>query len=1114
MKKLFTCLILSLFSLTQAFAVSGHITSNTTWTTNQIVTGDLYIDAGVTLTISAGVVVTFPFVDQNMDGIGDIDFIINGRLQVQGTPASKVYFKSNEAAPGKKDWGGIDYLTASTGELSVLSNVEILNAYEGILINGRNLTFNACRIADCYKSGLTIQSTIYTTTLNNSIIENCNGYGLLHQAGTIMINGLTILECGEYGFKALTGTDINAANLTVSNSGQEGMWIESTNTASFTNCKVVSSGLDGIRIKTDNPQFTNCFISNSGYTGVLVTGSSSSPTMSYCTIENNNGNGIYFDDGSTGNLSYCNINNNDKIGVVAVNNSIPNITSSNITNNNLDTTTIFVPSGTLYSFHDDGPSSKSALFSVRLPIIAGLTAIEITVHPFNYSSHPCVPSSGVEDEFGRVLSNVAIAPSSISTILNASTYGQIRTWSSFCNSSSQITRGNIKVNKIRQGGNRYKLGLATDNSTGLINAEYNYWGQVSGVNDRIYQRNPSTALFSNFLVSEILDAGCNLPNDVPIVDLINPSSLLIDPDSVTIRWTDQDLDDNASISLYCFKHSDTIGYLIQSNISEDDRADSMVWYLSTVPDGTYRIYAEISDGKDITRDTLWSALIQVGGLKASMPMDAFGVPGTYVEVPLRTLNTIAYYNIISYQFSIAYNSAILDATGIESTGTLSENWQVFANTSIPGQISVNGYSTTPLTTDGDLIKIVFLVNSNATNQSTSPLTFLDFTFNAGNPTQITENGLFTVKKQYQIAGHAGYYYNNNPVPNLKLSTTYNDAPLVAYSDSGGNYTFPWILSGNYTVLPYYNENIPPLVITPFDASITARYALSLHTLTNAQQEAADVDGNGLATVFDAALMAQYSVGLINSFTAGKWIIDPPSVSYTLVSNLGNQNYALSVVGDPSGNWAAPPSAIKKISISKPQDLKSQLIYIPIKAPETFYSYLLDVEYNPQKLIFVGVQKNKKLDNLQEVNNSSTGHIRIGAYGINPIFIDGTAMQLVFQASSNDPGELSITCLFDEKTGIITEIDENTSIGTYLGQNQPNPFSTNTLISFGTDKKQRLTIELFDLQGKLIKEISSGQYQPGSYSVWLNTDELGSGLYLYRMVTESGLLITRKLSVLK
>jgi hypothetical protein len=64
--------------------VSGHITANTTWTDTVHITGDVIINAGVTVTVAAGTVVnvTSPF------GI-----TVSGTLAIQGTKDRKVTFQ-------------------------------------------------------------------------------------------------------------------------------------------------------------------------------------------------------------------------------------------------------------------------------------------------------------------------------------------------------------------------------------------------------------------------------------------------------------------------------------------------------------------------------------------------------------------------------------------------------------------------------------------------------------------------------------------------------------------------------------------------------------------------------------------------------------------------------------------------------------------------------------------------------------------------------------------------------------------------------------------------------------------------------------------------------------
>ena len=54
-------------------------------------------------------------------------------------------------------------------------------------------------------------------------------------------------------------------------------------------------------------------------------------------------------------------------------------------------------------------------------------------------------------------------------------------------------------------------------------------------------------------------------------------------------------------------------------------------------------------------------------------------------------------------------------------------------------------------------------------------------------------------------------------------------------------------------------------ISAYDAALTAQYSVGLISLTPEQIKAADVSGNGEVSAYDAALIAQYSVGLISKF---------------------------------------------------------------------------------------------------------------------------------------------------------------------------------------------------------------------------------------------------------
>jgi hypothetical protein len=70
----------------------------------------------------------------------------------------------------------------------------------------------------------------------------------------------------------------------------------------------------------------------------------------------------------------------------------------------------------------------------------------------------------------------------------------------------------------------------------------------------------------------------------------------------------------------------------------------------------------------------------------------------------------------------------------------------------------------------------------------------------------------------------------------------------------------------------------------------------------------------------------------------------------------------------------------------------------------------------------------------------------------------------------------------------------------LCQNQPNPFSEFTLISFETNENARVLLRIFDLNGALQWEHAE-QYYPGAHTIRIHKNQLaGAGIYYYRLET--------------
>ncbi len=72
---------------------------------------------------------------------------------------------------------------------------------------------------------------------------------------------------------------------------------------------------------------------------------------------------------------------------------------------------------------------------------------------------------------------------------------------------------------------------------------------------------------------------------------------------------------------------------------------------------------------------------------------------------------------------------------------------------------------------------------------------------------------------------------------------------------------------------------------------------------------------------------------------------------------------------------------------------------------------------------------------------------------------------------------------------------------FMSECYPNPFNSNTTISFGLPERSDLTIDIFDSFGRHVRSIGSGAYSAGYHSLIWNARKVPAGIYLIRM--ESG-----------
>lgn len=85
------------------------------------------------------------------------------------------------------------------------------------------------------------------------------------------------------------------------------------------------------------------------------------------------------------------------------------------------------------------------------------------------------------------------------------------------------------------------------------------------------------------------------------------------------------------------------------------------------------------------------------------------------------------------------------------------------------------------------------------------------------------------------------------------------------------------------------------------------------------------------------------------------------------------------------------------------------------------------------------------------------------------------------------------------SGTVSNIVPNTYS---LSQNYPNPFNPVTRINFDIPKQGLVTMKVFDILGREIRALVNEVKAPGRYSVDFNGTELSSGVYFYRLESNS------------
>ncbi len=109
-------------------------------------------------------------------------------------------------------------------------------------------------------------------------------------------------------------------------------------------------------------------------------------------------------------------------------------------------------------------------------------------------------------------------------------------------------------------------------------------------------------------------------------------------------------------------------------------------------------------------------------------------------------------------------------------------------------------------------------------------------------------------------------------------------------------------------------------------------------------------------------------------------------------------------------------------------------------------------------------------------------------------------------------------VYDTGAPTSAKIGEYVQLNYSLEQNYPNPFNPSTIIEYSVPEADYIDIKIYNINGELVKNLFSGNVNPGSYKIkWNGRNEFGnrvaSGTYFYQL-SAKGKTISKKMLLIK
>ena len=193
-----------------AIEKAGIITQDETWSGEILITEDIIVPEGVTLTIEAGTIVKFKHC-RDYKELLKLGIVVHGTLKALGTPENQIWFTSDAEDPMNGDWRMIRLVNAEVASTIDYAIIEF--AQQGI-----NLWNSSPRISNSIVRWNNWEG-IYLESYCEPLIEYCliyeNGYNgiAMEQFNNATVEYCTIWRSGTNGFHVDASTALAKNNI-------------------------------------------------------------------------------------------------------------------------------------------------------------------------------------------------------------------------------------------------------------------------------------------------------------------------------------------------------------------------------------------------------------------------------------------------------------------------------------------------------------------------------------------------------------------------------------------------------------------------------------------------------------------------------------------------------------------------------------------------------------------------------------------------------------------------------------------------------------------------------------------------------------------------------------